>query len=173
MKEIADKLNSMDGVKVIGQMANLDPDVFLGRYWIQFTCDNKESIDFILHACTGANVICKIEEGWGNEESPIEKYVYTLIIQDSRLEPFKCFMGMPYRVTGGIQPILAKDVSWIKDLMPQEEPEEEPEEEQDEGLVFEYQEEVPDKSFDYELVKIVLCAFGMFLLLFSLVMFFR
>lgn len=125
MKEIADKLNSMDGVKVIGQMGNLDPAVFLGRYWIQFTCSNKESIDFILHACTGANVICKIEEGWGNADVPVETYVYTLVIQESRLEPFKGFMGMPYRVTGGIKPILAKDVKWIKDLMPQEEEKEE------------------------------------------------
>ena len=122
MKEIANKLNSMDGVKVIGQMGNLDSDVFLGRYWIQFTCSNKESLDFILSACTGANVICKIEEGWGNKDVPADVYLYTLILDKTNIEPFKGFMGMPHRVVGGIKPVLAKDVSWIKDLMPQEEP---------------------------------------------------
>lgn len=113
MKEISDKLNSMEGIKVIGQVGNLDPAVFLGRYWIQFTCSSKESLDFILHACTGANVICKIEEGWGNVDVPNDVYLYTLILDDTRIEPFKGFMGMPHRVIGGIQPILAKDIQWI------------------------------------------------------------
>ena len=116
MKQIADKLNSMSGIRVLKDRPS--QLLFLDKFhWLQFLCSDKESLDVILRACNGANTICKLEEGWGTDEVPKDAYVYTLLIEQSAIEPFKSYMGMPHIVSGGIKPIYAKDISMIKDLM--------------------------------------------------------
>lgn len=116
MNQIADKLNTMSGIRVLKDRPS--QKLFLDKFhWLQFTCSNLASLDEILRACTGANAMCKIEEGWGTDEIPKDVYVYTLMMEESAIEPFKAFMGMPHIVRGGIKPILAKDVKSIQALL--------------------------------------------------------
>jgi hypothetical protein len=93
MKKIVDKLSLMNGVKII-KFIKENGNLFLDKFsWIQFTCSDKSTFDLILNACTESNSICKIEEGWGNADSPKDSYVYTLLIDVNSIEPFETYIS--------------------------------------------------------------------------------
>ena len=120
MKQIADKFNTMVGVKVVRFLDDKQPKgiLYLDKFhWLQFTCEDKSSLDTILSAVTAANCIVKLEEGWGTNDVPSNVYVYTLLIEKYDIEIFKKHMGMPHIVSGGIRPIAAKDISVIREML--------------------------------------------------------